>query len=77
MVVIFLIVGIFFVVAIFLAIKVIGSQDRAKKQAKRMLEEGHIDRAKAQRVLNVLSATQDNEGKRLYSKLADLVEKRH
>ncbi|MDD5081783.1 MAG: hypothetical protein PHU08_00275 [Dehalococcoidales bacterium] len=59
--------------AVPLAMILVMSQSRAKKQAQEMLDSGTIDKAKARKILRTLSACRDNEGKRLYNKLADAV----
>ena len=74
-IIIILVLGLFFGIAILLVTGAVASQSWAKKQAKAMLDKGKVDPEKVSRVLKVLSATQDNEGKRLYGKLADLAEK--
>lgn len=70
-------VGLFFLVAILLAIGVMSAQSRAKRQAKAMLDAGEINPKTVKQALKVLSAVDDNEGKRLYNRLADLAEGRH
>ena len=70
--VILLIVGIF-ILAFLLAGGVVFTQSKAKKTAQWMLDSGEIDKKKAQKVLKVLSTCRDNEGKRLYNKLADVI----
>ena len=71
-VIIVLLIGGFFVLAFLLAGGVVLTQSKAKKQAQAMIDNGNIDKVKAKKVLKILSACRDNEGKRLYNKLADL-----
>lgn len=68
-----LLIGGFFGVAILLALAVIATQNKAKKEAQRMVDTGDIDKVEARKILKTLSTCKDNEGKRLYNKLADLV----
>lgn len=68
-----LFIGGFFLLAILLASGVLLGQSQAKKQATQMIEKGIGNKSKAKRTLKVLSHCQDNEGKRLYNKLADMV----
>jgi len=74
--IIFVILGIggIFLLAFLLAGGVVFSQGKAKKTAKQMLSSGQIDRKKAKGILRVLAQCKDNEGRRLYAKLADAVE---
>lgn len=53
---------------------ILGPQSWAKKEAKKMLDSGTVDWSKVDRVLKILSTTQDHEGKRLYYKLANLAD---
>ena len=62
-----------FTSAFLLAFAVVLLQSRAKTQAVNLIETGITDRKKARRVLKTLSACMDNEGKRLYNKLADML----
>lgn len=59
----------------FLVIGIVMSQQRAKKQARQMLERGEVGEKTIKKVLSRLSQTKDNEGKRLYSQLSDLAER--
>jgi len=62
-----------FTSAFLLAFAVVWVQNRAKTQAVNLIETGITDRKKARRVLKTLSTCFDNEGKRLYNKLDDML----
>ncbi len=69
-----LFIAIIFYAAWWLAIGIVAKRNKAKKQATEMLKSGIQDEEKAIKLLKVLATCQDNEGKRLYTKLADLIE---
>jgi len=62
----------FFIGIVFLACIIGQAQKIAKKKAKTMITEGIENKKEAEKILKILSSCRDNEGKRLYSKLADL-----
>jgi len=72
LVIILLIEG-FFGVALLLAGAAVATRNKAKKEAQQMLDSQDIDKQKARKILKTLSTCKDNEGKRLFNKLADLV----
>jgi len=78
MLVLFIVLGVclLFGAGFLLAAVVAGEQGRAKRRAREMLEKGEVDQREVDRVLKVLSSTEDGEGRRLYQRLADLKEGR-
>ena len=78
MLVLFIVLGVclLFGAGFLLAAVVAGEQGRAKRRAREMLEKGEIDEKDVDRVLKVLSAVEDHEGRRLYERLSDLKEGR-
>lgn len=53
----------------------ISTENQAKNQAKKILKSHMLDpRIKIDKVLKILSASWDNEGKRLFNQLSDFVE---
>ena len=58
--------------AFLLAVFLVHQQEWAKRQASIMLKSKTVDTQNIERVLRLLSTTKDNEGTRLYAKLADL-----
>lgn len=73
MVILIAFVMIIFMIGIGLALMVVIAQGKAKKDAQVMLKKGITDKKKLKKTLKVLSQCKDNEGKRLYNKLADII----
>lgn len=57
---------------IFMASAVVFAWSNAKKDARIILENGITDMSKFKKTLKILASCKDNEGQRLYTKLADL-----
>lgn len=70
----FLAAGLVFGLGILLVVMAAGGKSKAKREARMMIQSGMPDKKKAKRTLKVLSQCKDNEGRRLYSKLADLAD---